>query len=91
MRILAIAHEKELNGASLSLLEIIDCLSARHQFWVLTSYGEGPFYDALKARKIPVAVQSFERWMVRKNHPLKWLLKSWRWRLIESNRNRKTI
>lgn len=90
MRILAIAHEKELNGASLSLLEIIDCLSARHQFWVLTSYGEGPFYDALKARKIPVAVQSFERWMVRKNHPLKWLLKSWRWRLIESNRNRKT-
>lgn len=90
MRILAIAHEKELNGASLSLLEIIDCLSARHQFWVLTSYGEGPFYDALKARKIPVAVQPFERWMVRKNHPLKWLLKLLRWRLIESNRNRKT-
>lgn len=89
MKILAVAHEKELNGASLSLLEIIDCLSVRHQFWVLTCYGEGAFYEALKVREIPVIVQPFERWMKRKNHPLKWLLKSLRWRLVESIENQK--
>ncbi|MCI7812787.1 MAG: glycosyltransferase family 4 protein [Lachnospiraceae bacterium] len=90
MKILVVAHEKELNGASLSLLDIIDYLSVRHQFWVVTSYGDGPFYETMKERNIHIVVQPFERWMVRKNHPLKWPLKSLRWRLIESNKNRKT-
>lgn len=39
MKILLIGHESELNGASKSMINIIDCLLERkHQIFILFSY-----------------------------------------------------
>ena len=90
MKILVISHESELNGASLSLLGIIDCLSQRHQFFVVTSSDSGPFVDELKKRKQSVITLPYTRWMQTKGNPLKWIIRAARWNLVDSLKNQKT-
>ena len=49
MNILFIGHESELNGASKSMLNIIDCLlKENHQVHLLTAYNSGSFYEEVK-------------------------------------------
>ena len=43
MNILYIGHERDLNGASMSLLGIIDELINYNNIFVLSSYSDGPF------------------------------------------------
>ena len=84
MRILVISHERELNGASKSLLDVIDHLSGEHDFWVVTNYVEGPFYEQLIKRNIHVVHLRYERWMLGKGKTIKWIIKKLRWWLLSN-------
>ncbi len=66
MNILFIGHEDELNGASKSMLNIIDCLLNKgHNIFLLTAYHSGSFYNEVSRRNIQVIVEPFERWSER--------------------------
>lgn len=43
MNILFIAHEQMINGASHSMIDIIDKLSDRCNFTIVTPFNNGPF------------------------------------------------
>lgn len=62
MNILFIAHEKSLNGASLSLLGIIDEIADENNIYVLSPYKEGDFVDELKKRNVKIFFSTYKRW-----------------------------
>ena len=62
MNILFIGHEDYINGASRSLLNIIDALSERNKIYVLTSYSSGEFYEELTKRQLSIIVKPYYRW-----------------------------
>ena len=90
MKILYIGHEKELNGASKSVLDIIKGMENDHEIYVLTGYGDGPFYDALKQRKAKVLVYPYFKWCVGKFSKLGWIKKRLKWYCHQQFVNRKT-
>ena len=68
------AHEGNLSGANIALLEYIDALESHFDFWVVLPHG-GSMIQALELRSIPFSVihqygwtNSFPRWKI-----LKWL------------------
>lgn len=63
MNILLIIHEKNLNGASKSILNLIDELGGRHTFYVVSPYNEGPVAEELKTRGITVFYHPIKRWV----------------------------
>lgn len=82
MNILFITHEKNLNGASKSMLNLIDEMSDRHIFYVVSPFKEGPVYEELKKRKLTVLHSNIKRWCRKKNNSnLKWLAISLKWKL----------
>jgi len=63
MRILFIAHEDSLNGASKSMLNIIDCLlEKKHEIYIVSSYNSGDFYNESKKRHVKILIMPFVRW-----------------------------
>lgn len=95
MKIMMFNHERELNGASLSLLGIVDCLSSKHEFWVVTSFGDGPFYNEISKRNIHVVVVPFRRWMRCRSSNIKgkyrWIKDQIKWMLYEDKGNSKCV
>lgn len=90
MNLLFIGHEDDLNGASRSLLALIDELSKDENIniHVLTSYSSGEFIDELKKRNIKIVKENYYRWMIVKSkNPLKWFFKKQLYRV----RNLETI
>lgn len=76
MNILFVGHEENLNGASLSLLGMIDEMVNDNNIYVLTSYKQGPFVEELKKRDLNIIYSKFYRWMIYKHHnKLKWIVK----------------
>lgn len=75
MNILFIAHERELNGATRSLLNILSEIQDKHKVYVLTSFKEGPFYDELKNYNVTVVRASFYWWCDVKATSLGWIRK----------------
>ncbi|NSB16558.1 glycosyltransferase family 4 protein [Clostridium beijerinckii] len=76
MNILFIAHEGELNGASLSLLGIIDIIKYENNIFVLTPSKNGQFVNELKNRGINYLYVPYYRWMASNNcGKLKWYVK----------------
>ena len=76
MNILFVAHEKGLNGASLSLLGIIDELIKDNKIYVLTNFKEGLFFEELKKREIKIIYGKYRWWRANKsNNTLTWVLK----------------
>ncbi|KYC64649.1 glycosyltransferase family 4 protein [Heyndrickxia coagulans] len=62
MNILYISHEKDLNGASLSLLGLIDELIKDNKIYVLTPYKNGAFVEELKKRDLKIVKTKYFRW-----------------------------
>ncbi|WP_338658621.1 glycosyltransferase family 4 protein [Paraclostridium sordellii] len=77
MNILYISHEKDLNGASRSLLGIIDELSQKKfNIYVLTSYIDGKFIEELKKRNVNIIYSRYLRWIIYKpKNKFKWNIK----------------
>jgi len=67
MNILFVAHEERLNGASLSLIGIIDELIQDNKIYVLTNRKEGKFLEELKKRNIIIIHSKYRWWRIEKN------------------------
>ena len=90
MNILFISHEKYLNGASKSLLELIKCLQEKHDITVLSSYKDGKFMDKLKEMNVKILILPYYRWIERKNIYVRWILYKLRWNIWGNKRNKKS-
>lgn len=76
MNILFISHEKELNGASLSLIALINEIKYGNEIFVLTSSRKGPFISELKKNNIKYIYKPYFRWMTSHSCAnLKWIIK----------------
>lgn len=64
MNILLIGHEKGMNGASMSLINIIGELEKdeNNRIFVLTGFPDGPFREALKGHRAEVLVVPMRSW-----------------------------
>lgn len=71
MNILFIAHEQMINGASHSMIYIIDKLSDRCNFTIVTPFNNGPFVDEMKKRNVEIYYAPFYRWVDFKNDEYK--------------------
>lgn len=90
MKILFIAHEKDLNGASRSLLELIGCLQKEYDITVLSPYRKGLFIEKLKCLDIKILTLPYYKCIERKNIYLRWLLYKLRWIIWGNSTNKKT-
>ena len=73
MRILFIGHERDLNGASKSLLNIITQLEREHHIYILTAYDSGEFYDELKKHNVEIIVCKFYHWKAYRGSKKFWI------------------
>lgn len=88
MNILMITHERNLNGASKSLLNLIDQMKDKHTFFVVTPFSDGPMADELKRREIRFFYHGMKRWMRRRSESwIKWKLIQIRWLCFEQFKN----
>lgn len=90
MKILYIGHEEYLNGASRSLLSIIDHEIKVNEVYVLTSFSSGEFYDELCKRKVKIIVKPFYRWIETKDGFYNWLKLKIKWNLKRKYINERT-
>lgn len=89
MTILFIMHEPELNGGSKSMLNIIDALSNKHEFIVLSPVTEGPVLEELRKRNIKVIYQNIKRWVRRyPDNKFKWFMLRSKWYLFNQYYNK---
>lgn len=73
-------HEQELNGASRSMLNLIDELGKTHKFIVLSPIYEGPVIDELKRRNITIIFHPIKRWVrFRPQNKVRWFLTRIKW------------
>lgn len=87
MNVLFVGHERILNGASRSMINLIDTLSDRCNFFVLLPFDDGPVVDALKQRGIPVFYVPFIRWVQVRDK--KFRTKKLVWRAYWDHKNKK--
>ena len=76
--ILLVAHESMINGASLSLLNLIDTLKDKCRFTVVVPYNYGTFLDEINKRNLRVFYVPFKRWIQPKDDSFKILKKEWK-------------
>lgn len=63
MNILFICHEKSINGATRSMLNLIDELQKYHKFYILLRFNEGEVFDEVNRRKLPYLFCPYKWWM----------------------------
>lgn len=85
--ILVVAHEHMLNGASKSLLNLMDELKEKCNFIVIVAYDYGLFLDELRKRNLKVYYVPFERWVKFKDERFK--EEKRKWILKDNKRNQK--
>ena len=78
INVVVVAHESMINGASFSLLNLIDKLEDKCNFIVITPYDRGKFVDALATRNVKVYYVPFERWIKYKDENFKNEKKKWK-------------
>lgn len=78
MKILYVAHEDMINGASHSLLNLIDELKDKCQFIILTPYKEGAFVDSIKKRNVKIYYAPFHRWVEIKDNTFEQKVNEWK-------------
>lgn len=78
INVVVVAHESMINGASFSLLNLIDKLEDKCNFIVISPYDRGAFVDALATRPIRVYYVPFERWIKYKDDNFKNEKKKWK-------------
>jgi len=62
MNILFVTHEKNLNGASKSMINIIDQLKDKHTFIVVSKTSDGAVQDELRKRNIRIIATAYYIW-----------------------------
>ncbi len=72
MNILLIGHEREKNGASMSLLNIIGELEKDrdNHIYVVTGFADGPFRKALETHRVTILTVPMRNWYERNEGPL---------------------
>lgn len=89
MNILMITHENKLNGASKSMLNLIDQMKDEHSFVVLCPFNNGPIYEELAIRNIPVLYVPFKFWMrINNGNVFRWIKIQAKWCLYNQFKNR---
>lgn len=83
MKILFIGHEKDVNGASKSLLNIIGQLEKENSIYVLTSFSEGGFINELKKHRVKILIEKFYHWKAYKGKKRYWLKAKIKWLLYQ--------
>ena len=91
MNILLIGHERDKNGASMSLLNIISVLEKdpNNHISVLTGFSEGPFREALREHRAQVLEIPIASPYIRKRSVLHWAKSLLRYLLIGIHINRR--
>jgi len=82
VRIAFITHYTSLYGANRSLLNLIDGLKRYEVFAHIVSPGEGEITEALRERRIPIAIMPVRYWMSTRpssGSGLKWVYRYMRW------------
>lgn len=87
LNVLMLAHESMINGASFSLLNLIDKLKDKCNFTIIVPYDHGSFVNALKSKNVKVYYAPFERWVKYKDNGFKY--EKSKWRKIDNKRNQK--
>lgn len=87
MKVLYIAHEYSLNGASKALLNLIDKYMDKHKVYVLTKFDNGPFWDELQKRDVKILCYDFVNSCERRNIYVRWLFWFVKWHLIDKRKN----
>lgn len=64
MNILAIAHEKELNGASLSLMTILLYLKKENKVFLFVPFQDGSVVNFATKNNIAVITRPYHKWMI---------------------------
>ena len=77
MNILMIGHEQIINGASYSMLNLIDTLKDKCNFIIVSPFETGPFVDAIKSRNIEMYFVPFYRWVEVKDADFEIKQKNW--------------
>lgn len=90
MNIMYITHETDLNGASRSLLGLIDCLENEHTIYVVVQSNKGKLVEELKKRKVLILVYPYYRWSVAYISVKNWLKKLGKWYFYEQFINIRT-
>lgn len=86
--ILVVAHEHMLNGASQSLLNLMDELKDKCNFIVIVAYDYGLFLDELIKRDLKVYYVPFERWVKLKDDNFQVEKKQW---IFKDNRKNQIL
>lgn len=94
MKILFVSHEKNMNGSTRSMINLIEKLKEEHQFYVLLPWGQGDTYDALISRNINVIVaEGYKEWIQPRSFQgsikSNWYIKWFSYFLFRENRNKK--
>ncbi len=86
MNILYVGYEKGLNGGSRSLINLISHLECdlNNNIYVLTSFGEGPFFDELQKHRVTVIVKKYYPWILHKSEDNKWVKQKIKYRYAKS-------
>lgn len=88
MRVLMLTHEKNLNGASKSMLNLIDELKGYVSFFVVCPFRNGPVVAALQERGIKIFFHDCKRWMRREpKSRIKWFGVRAKWVIYNQFRN----
>lgn len=78
MNILFVAHEREVNGASYSLINIIDSLKSKCHFIVISPFESGPFVEEIKKRNVELYFVPFYRFVEIKDKKFRMKKKNWK-------------
>lgn len=91
MNILYITHENQLNGASKSLLNIIDNIDQKkNHIYVVLSADNGRLNEELAKRKVRTLILPYYRWCEINTNWKYWAYVNLRWVLFGRLRNQKT-
>ena len=90
MRVLLIAHEKNLGGASRSMINLIDALKGKVEFFVVLPYSEGEVAEELKKRGVYCFYFPMKWWFKHKDSRLKWIYHEIKWHCIDQFINIRT-
>ena len=83
MKILFIGHEKDINGASKSMLNIISQLEGKNKIYVLTSFAAGEFINELKKHNVKILVTKFYHWKAYRGKKSYWIETRIKWFLYQ--------
>lgn len=87
MNVLFIGHEKNLNGASISMLDIIREMKKNNKIYVLIPYAEGPVYDVLVKEGVEIICSTYYLWCDTRSTKKNWFKKRFYWYLYEAVTN----